>query len=127
MANENREIFAKNLRYYMEQSGKTQADICRLFNISSATASNWCNGKIMPRSDKIYTLSEWLGVEPSQLITERSHYENLDKFLYSYSLLDNEGRELVVDLIDALESKEQHSDRIMAWMQKFLELTRPQK
>lgn len=134
MTNINREIFAKNLKYYMELSGKTQADICRLFNISSATVSNWCNGKIMPRSDKIYTLSDWLGVEPSQLITEHPHsaqdiLRDLAKekiFLEHYSHLSPEYKKLTGELVTALDNKEQSPDELLAWMQKFLELIRPQ-
>lgn len=126
MNNDNREIFSKNLRYYMEQSGKTQADICRLFKISSATVSNWCNGKIMPRADKIYTLSDWLGVEPSQLITERSRSESTEKLIEGYALLDEKNQQLVDDLVVTLKDKERSPDELLRVVQRLLEVVRPQ-
>ena len=65
-----REIFAKNLRYFMDAKGISQADICRVLNVSSATASDWCNGNKFPRTDKIQRLADLLGVTFSALTTE---------------------------------------------------------
>ncbi len=65
-----REIFAKNLRYFMELKGITQADICRELNIPSATMSNWFTGQRYPRIDKMQQLADMLGVSYSMLTTE---------------------------------------------------------
>lgn len=65
-----KEIFAKNLNYFMERTGTTQADICRTIGVSSATASDWCAGKKYPRTDKIQQLADLLGVRFSALTTE---------------------------------------------------------
>lgn len=65
-----REIFVKNLRYFMEAKGISQADICRELNVSSATVSDWCNGKKHPRVDKMQRLAELLGVRFSSLTSE---------------------------------------------------------
>ena len=65
-----KEIFAKNLNYFMEKTGTTQADICRALGVSSATASDWCNGKKFPRTDSIQQLADLLGVRFSALTTE---------------------------------------------------------
>ena len=65
-----REIFAKNLRYFMEAKGISQADICRELNVSSATASDWCTGKKYPRVDAMQRLADLLGVMFSTLTTE---------------------------------------------------------
>lgn len=62
-----REIFVKNLRYLMEARGITQADICRVLEVSSATASDWCSGKKFPRIDKVQRLADLLGVRLSTL------------------------------------------------------------
>lgn len=73
-----REVFAENLRYFMDQSDKTQADLMRYMKVSSATASDWVNGRKMPRADKLQALASWLGTELSALLTKRdeqsSHY-----------------------------------------------------
>ena len=65
-----REIFTKNLRYFMEKKGISQADICRELNVSSATVSDWCNGKKHPRPDAIGRLADLLGIRFSMLTTE---------------------------------------------------------
>ena len=73
-----REIFVKNLRYFMEKKGISQADICRVLNVSSATASDWCNGKKHPRPDAIGQLADLLGIRFSMLTTEEGpmNYED---------------------------------------------------
>lgn len=70
MSDNAREIFVKNLRYLMEAKGITQADICRELGVSSATASDWCNGKKYPRVDAMQRLADLLGVLYSTLTTE---------------------------------------------------------
>ena len=70
MSDNAREIFVRNLRYLMEAKGITQADICRELGVSSATASDWCNGKKYPRVDAMQRLADLLGVLYSTLTTE---------------------------------------------------------
>lgn len=65
-----REIFVRNLRYFMEMKDITQADICRELKVSSATASDWCTGKKYPRVDAMQHLADLLGVRFSTLTTE---------------------------------------------------------
>lgn len=65
-----REIFVRNLRYFMEKQGITQADICRELKVSSATASDWCTGKKYPRVDAMQHLADLFGVRFSTLTTE---------------------------------------------------------
>jgi len=73
--NEIREIFSKNLKYYLELNEKTQADLRRYMGVSSATASDWCNARKIPRTDKIRTICAWLGVELEDLLTEKATKE----------------------------------------------------
>lgn len=65
-----KEIFAKNLNYLMEKTKTSQADICKALGVSSATASDWCNGNKYPRADKMQQLADLLGVRFSTLMTE---------------------------------------------------------
>lgn len=66
-----REIFAKNLKYFMEKTGVQQADICKALGVSSATASDLCNGNKYPRTDKMQQLADLLGVRFSALTSEK--------------------------------------------------------
>jgi transcriptional regulator with XRE-family HTH domain len=70
MSDTAREIFVRNLRYFMEQRGITQADICRELNVSSATVSDWCTGNKYPRIDNMQRIAELLGILYSTLTTE---------------------------------------------------------
>ncbi len=79
MSDTAREIFVKNLHFFMEEKGISQADICRELDVSSATVSDWCTGKKYPRIDAMQRLAELLGVRVSTLITEGGiqDYEDL--------------------------------------------------
>lgn len=73
--------FSNNLRYYLELNEKTQADLCEYMNVSSATVSDWCNGKKMPRMDKIQTICNWLRIEKSDLLEDKKS-KNSSYYLY---------------------------------------------
>lgn len=79
MSDNAREIFVRNLRYLMEAKGITQADICRELEVSSATASDWCNGKKYPRVDAMQRLADLLGVLYSTLTTENGLSDYADQ------------------------------------------------
>ena len=72
-----REIFVRNLRYFMDMKGITQADICRELEVSSATVSDWCTGKKYPRVDKLQRLADLLNVRFSSLTTEGGNSRSL--------------------------------------------------
>ena len=75
-----REIFADNLCCIMEEKGKSQADIRRELNMSSATVSDWCNGKKYPRVDTIERIADYLGVSYTDLAVEGA-YSKTDREL----------------------------------------------
>lgn len=74
-----REIFVRNLKYFMEARGISQADICRELDRSSATVSDWCSGKKYPRIDAMQKLADLLGVKFSALTTENGLSDYADQ------------------------------------------------
>ena len=66
-AQEQREIFATNLKRIMEKRGITQADIVDKLGITSSTASDWVNARKYPRVDKMQMLAELLKVSLTDL------------------------------------------------------------
>lgn len=93
---------AKNLNYFLEKRGFTQADLARKLNVSTATACNWCKGIKMPRMDKIDIICEFLGIERSDLMEEKEPQavpvSSLEVMLAStMSELNEEGREKVLE------------------------------
>lgn len=93
MDEEIRKIFSENLVRLMNERGKTQADLYRYMDVSSATASDWCTGKKMPRMDKINSIANWLVVDITDLLTE--HSEEKQNYY-----LNDDSRELVQFLFD---------------------------
>lgn len=71
---ENKEIFAKNLNYYMNLNKKDRYAICNALDFKYSTFSDWCNGKKYPRIDKIEMLANYFGIEKSDLIENKHTY-----------------------------------------------------
>lgn len=68
----NKEVMAKNLRYFVEKSGKTQKEMCEILNVSTSTFNDWMKAKSYPRIDKIEILANYFGILKSDLIEDKS-------------------------------------------------------
>lgn len=66
-----KEVFAKNLRYYLERSGKSQKELAEIVGVSAPTINDWIKGKKYPRIDKIEILADYFGILKSDLIEEK--------------------------------------------------------
>jgi transcriptional regulator with XRE-family HTH domain len=62
--------FGRNLKRLLTERDKTQAELCRRLKVSSATVSDWANGKKIPRADKLQAICVWLNCELSDLLEE---------------------------------------------------------
>ena len=71
MAQWSKDVMAKNLRKYMERSGRTQKEMSEIVGVSTATFSEWINGKKYPRIDKIEIMADYFGILKSDLIEEK--------------------------------------------------------
>ena len=89
-----REIFAKNLQYWCKQKNITQSDIVETFSLPASTVSDWFNGKKFPRIDKIQMLADYLGIQKSDLIEEKSNLDDI------YMHLAKEAEKLKLDKQD---------------------------
>lgn len=63
-----KEVFAKNLRYYMESRGKNQKELAEIVGVSAPTMNDWLKAKKYPRIDKIEVLANYFGILKSDLI-----------------------------------------------------------
>ena len=79
----NKEIFAKNLKYYMELNKKDRLDVCRDLEIPYTTFAEWYNANIYPRIDKIQLLANYFDIKKSDLVEDKSK----EKLINSYPLL----------------------------------------
>lgn len=79
----NKEIFAKNLQYYMSLNKKSRNDVCRDLEIPYSTFTDWYNANIYPRIDKIQLLANYFGIQKSDLVESKSN----DQIIQSNSAL----------------------------------------
>ncbi len=68
---ENKNVFAENLQYYMNEKGVSRREISETLGVSYFTFTSWVNGKKYPRMDKVEMLAEYFGIQKSDLIEER--------------------------------------------------------
>lgn len=73
-------IFAKNLKYYMGRDGATQMDLAKYLQVSQSTVSSWCNAEKMPRMDKVQALGKYFHCKNSDLLEEKTKSEDTDDF-----------------------------------------------
>jgi transcriptional regulator with XRE-family HTH domain len=71
LAQWSKDVFAKNLRTYMERAGKSQKDMADIVGVSTATYSDWINAKKYPRIDKIEIMADYFGILKSDLIEDK--------------------------------------------------------
>lgn len=80
----NKEIFAKNLNYYMNMNKKDRSDIARDLDLPYTTVTSWCKGEFYPRIDKIQLLANYFGIQKSDLV-ESQFYK--DEKIYKIPVL----------------------------------------
>lgn len=68
----NKEIFSKNLKYYMDINHKDRNDICRDLGFAYTTFAEWYNGNIYPRIDKIEMIANYFNIKKSDLIENKN-------------------------------------------------------
>ena len=66
----NKEIFAKNLAYYLARSGRDQKEVAETVGVAPSTFNEWMKAKKYPRIDKIEMLANYFGILKSDLIEE---------------------------------------------------------
>lgn len=71
-----KKIFSDNLNYWLARRGKTQADLYKRMGVSSAIASDWCNSKKIPRTDKLVDIASWLMIELTDLLSVKERNED---------------------------------------------------
>ena len=67
----NKAILSKNLRYYIEKSGKDRRELSEIWGFPYSTVTDWVNGKKYPRIDRIEIMADYFGILKSDLIEEK--------------------------------------------------------
>ena len=77
-----KEVFAKNLQYYIENSRVTQKDLAKKIGVSAPTMNDWVKGHKFPRIDKIEKLASYFGILKSDLIEDKQKQPGQSELSY---------------------------------------------
>lgn len=83
----NKEIFAKNLNYYMTINKKSRSAVCRDLDIPYSTFTDWCNANIYPRIDKIEILANYFDIKKSDLVENKEKTDILGNTVIAIPVL----------------------------------------
>lgn len=83
-------IFAKNLNYWMQVRGKTQSDIINDLDINKSAISSWCNATRIPKMNTISILADYLHINLSDLLEDKSDSsKNQNEYISKIPLLSD--------------------------------------
>ena len=89
----NREVFSKNLLYYITISKRDQKEVAKVVGVAPSTFNEWVKGKKYPRIDKIEMLANYFGILKSDLIEDKK-----DKKDISHTIAVTDGEQMLLDL-----------------------------
>lgn len=70
-AQQMKEIFASNLKRYLERNGINQTYLANDLNVPETTVSNWIKANTYPRPDKIQLLADYFKINRSDLTEDK--------------------------------------------------------
>lgn len=116
MAQWSKEVFARNLKLYMDRAGKNQKDMADIVGVSAPTFSDWINAKKYPRIDKIEIMADYFGILKSDLIEDKGQDKIKEPAMYD-GLSENQRK-----LIDfARTVPEDRAEMILKVIQSIVE------
>lgn len=80
-------VFAKNLSYYMTINGKTRRDLCSVLGVSYSAVTAWVNGQKYPRMDKVDEMAKYFGISRADLTEEKVSEETDEKQEFLISVM----------------------------------------
>lgn len=73
----NKEVMAKNIKYYLRKNDVSQTDMCKTLGFKMSTVSDWMHARTYPRIDKIEMMSNYFGIEKSNLVEDKTDQTEL--------------------------------------------------
>lgn len=101
----NKDVFSKNLKYYIERSGKDRKELAEIWGFPYSTVTEWINGRKYPRIDRIEIMADYFGIKKSDLIEEKVEKEPLKEIPVAlhapkgYDKLTEEERAFIDEMI----------------------------
>lgn len=100
----NKEIMAKNIKYYMGCNNIRPTDICGTLKFPMATFSDWINAKTYPRIDKIELMANYFGIEKSDLVEEK---KNVNKKGFTINVVGRVAAGIPIEAIENIIDTEE--------------------
>lgn len=110
-----REIFQKNLNYFLSTSGRMQKDLAEYVGAKTTTVSGWTRGVSYPRADAMEKIAMFFGIPTSRLVSAS------DDSAPSDELPQTEEARILAKGIDQLpkEQREQALSVVRAMFEKY--------
>ena len=92
----NKEIMAKNIRYYMEKYDKTRQEMCDALGVKYTTFTDWVKGNSYPRIDKIELMANYFGISKADLVEDHNDMQQSEMPYY----LNDETRQIAQEAFE---------------------------
>lgn len=105
---EQKRIFSRNLRRYVDSSGKQQKDICKQLGINPTTFNMWIKGNTIPNVSKIQMLADYFHIGKSDLVDDKSDAPEYDprimELIDIFSKVDDASKDVIMATARAIYS-----------------------
>lgn len=115
-----KEVFAENLRYYIELNQKQQIDVAKDLGINPTTLSMWCTGKSFQRSGKLQALADYFKIGKTDLIDPRinkSVDEEFSSVVLNIGMNDERFKKIIIEYSRLPASKK---ELLCEFFEKFI-------
>ena len=100
----NKEIMSKNLKRYIELSGKDRKDIAKDLNVSYSTFTDWVNGNYYPKINNIEKMANYFNITKADLVEEQNPLRGIGSLL---TLKDGDKRIEIIKEILTMTDEQQ--------------------
>lgn len=102
---ENKEVMARNIRYYMDKNGVNATELCNTLGIKHNTFSDWVNAKSYPRIDKIERMAQYFNISKAFLVED---IEEVD-------IITNDEKKMILEFRQADKITQDAIRRLLAY------------
>lgn len=110
----NKEIMAKNIRFYLSKNNVTNTDICKALNFSMSTFSDWIHARTYPRIDKIELMANYFGIEKSDLVENRTLFVSKNSSAVKINVLGRVAAGIPISAVEDIIDTEEISEEMAA-------------
>ena len=119
------EIFAENLKRYLDLNDMSQTDLARRLGVSAQSVTNWCSGKKSPRMDKVDAMCAIFNCNRSDLMEvqisgqSKVYYENAETAQLAQEMFEDRDMRALFNM-----KKNMDPDRFAIQMRAFRDMYR---